>query len=79
VVRRGVSAGGEDRQAGIPSRDRYADLARQRRARIVCRAGGAPPGSGAVAEPFLEQDTIRNSWLDAIDRFVGERLASLAG
>jgi len=29
-------------------------------------------------EPFLEQDTIRNSWLDAIDRFVGERLITLA-
>jgi lysophospholipase len=30
-------------------------------------------------EPFLEHDAIRNSWLGAIDRFVGERLASLAG
>jgi lysophospholipase len=27
-------------------------------------------------EPFLERDPIRNRWLDAIDRFVAERLAS---
>ena len=27
-------------------------------------------------EPFLERDPIRNRWLDAIDRFVTERLAS---
>jgi len=26
-------------------------------------------------EPFLEQDAIRNRWLDAIDRFVTERVA----
>jgi lysophospholipase len=26
-------------------------------------------------EPFLETDAIRNRWLDAIDRFVGERIA----
>ena len=30
-------------------------------------------------EPFLERDAIRNSWLDAIDRFVSDRLANLAG
>lgn len=30
-------------------------------------------------EPFLEQDAIRNRWLDAIDRFVTERLAGRAG
>ena len=29
-------------------------------------------------EPFLERDPIRNRWLDAIDRFVGERVASRA-
>jgi lysophospholipase len=27
-------------------------------------------------EPFLERDPIRNRWLDTIDRFVAERLAS---
>ena len=26
-------------------------------------------------EPFLERDAIRNRWLDAIDRFVAERVA----
>jgi alpha-beta hydrolase superfamily lysophospholipase len=26
-------------------------------------------------EPFLERDPIRDRWLDAIDRFVAERLA----
>jgi lysophospholipase len=30
-------------------------------------------------EPFLEQDAIRDRWLDAIDRFVAERLAKAAG
>jgi alpha-beta hydrolase superfamily lysophospholipase len=30
-------------------------------------------------EPFLERDPIRNRWLDAIDRFIGERVASRAG
>src|SRR3984893_16560465 len=30
-------------------------------------------------EPFLERDPIRNRWLDAIDRFVGERVANRAG
>lgn len=30
-------------------------------------------------EPFLERDAIRNSWLDAIERFVSDRLANLAG
>jgi lysophospholipase len=30
-------------------------------------------------EPFLERDAIRNRWLDAIDRFVGERVANRCG
>jgi lysophospholipase len=30
-------------------------------------------------EPFLERDPIRNRWLDAIDRFVVERVTSRAG
>jgi lysophospholipase len=30
-------------------------------------------------EPFLETDAIRNRWLDAIDRFVGERVAPQSG
>jgi len=30
-------------------------------------------------EPFLERDAIRDSWLGAIDRFVGQRVASRAG
>jgi lysophospholipase len=29
-------------------------------------------------EPFLERDAIRNRWLDAIDRFVGEHVAGRA-
>ena len=29
-------------------------------------------------EPFLERDTIRERWLDAIDRFVAERVAARA-
>jgi lysophospholipase len=30
-------------------------------------------------EPFLEQDAIRNRWLDAIDRFVAERVTDRSG
>jgi lysophospholipase len=30
-------------------------------------------------EPFLEQDAIRDRWLDAIDAFVGQRLANGGG
>jgi lysophospholipase len=30
-------------------------------------------------EPFLERDVIRNRWLDAIDRFVEERVATRSG
>jgi lysophospholipase len=30
-------------------------------------------------EPFLERDAIRDCWLDAVDRFVGERVVSPPG
>jgi lysophospholipase len=30
-------------------------------------------------EPFLERDPIRNRWLDAIDRFVAERVTNQTG
>ena len=34
---------------------------------------------GSEHEPFLERDEIRDTWFDAIDRFVIARLANQAG
>ena len=58
--------------AGVES---FVDPAAHRRAAQLlpdCRLIEFPDSKH---EPFLERDAIRNRWLDAIDRFVGERLA----
>ena len=62
--------------AGIEA---FVDPAAHHRAAKLLPDGTLVEFPDSKHEPFLERDPIRNRWLDAIDRFVGERVANRAG
>jgi lysophospholipase len=62
--------------AGI---ERFVEPEAHRRAARLLPDGTLVEFPDSKHEPFLERDPIRNRWLDAIDQFIGERVASRAG
>jgi lysophospholipase len=56
----------------------FVEPAAHRRAARLLPQGTLVEFPDSKHEPFLERDAIRNRWLDAIDRFAGERVANRA-